>query len=311
MGEGCITEPSGPTEPENGEQTSELEQSALFPGAPTVANLNEADILASLSAWARAFGTDRETLRRVLLEREVQPVAERAGHKLYAARHVYKAWSDGTDETDPDKLSPFKRRAWYQGTREKMSLQIDLGKLVAATDVQRTMGRLLQLAVRGFETLQDRIERDAGLSPQQAAVIERHVDQIREELYAEIMSGGSDEEEGEDDAQTSPVAGPPAAAASSSSSDPAPAMPLPPASPPAAASSSSSASSAVDDAIAFLRRSLAVGARPTAELIADGKKVGLSEATLRRAKAQMGAEVIARRHGRGWVWELAQDAQRD
>lgn len=298
MGKGPTkTEPAAAADAEAGQETAELEQS-LFPGAPTVANLNEADILASLSAWARAFGTDRETLRRVLLEREVQPVAERAGHKLYAARHVYKAWSEGSDETDPDKLSPFKRRAWYQGEREKMHLQIERGELVAAIEVERTMGRLLQIAVRGFETVQDRIERDAGLTPQQAAVLERHIDRIREELYEEIVSRGSDEDDGEE--------GP----AARSQSDVAGATPAqPPAATPPPTMVPSGGSSAVDDAVAFLRRSLAAGARPTAELIDDAKKVGLSEATLRRAKAQMGAAVIARRQGRGWVWELAQDAR--
>jgi len=275
---------------------NDVEQTGLFPGAPKVADLNEADILASLSAWARAFGTDRETLRRVLLEREVQPVAERAGHKLYAARHVYKAWSEGTDETDPDKLSPFKRRAWYQGEREKMHLQIERGELVPSIEVERTMGRLMQLFVRGLETLQDRVERDAGLAPAQATVIERHVDRIREELHAEIAGRASDDEEPEASA-TSTAAQPEQTLAEAT-----------PSAPPAAAAPPPG-STAIDDAISFLRRALAAGARPTTELIDDAKKVGLSEATLRRAKAQMGAEVIARRQGRGWVWELAQDAQ--
>lgn len=288
MAEGPIKE--GDAQAVAGDEAPEdLEQSGLFPGAPIVANINEADILASLSAWARAFSTDRETLRRVLLEREVQPVAERAGHKLYAARHVYRAWSEGADETDPDKLSPFKRRAWYQGEREKMRLQQERGELVADIEVERTYSRLAQLFVRGLETIQDRLERDAGLTPQQATVLERHIDRMREELAKEVLSRGTDEDDGVELAEPPAEDAPPPRAA---------APPAPPA-----------GSSAVDDAIAFLRRSLAEGARPTAELIADGKKVGLSEATLRRGKAQMGAEVIARRQGRGWVWELAQDAQ--
>lgn len=288
------TEPAADETP----ATEEAEQSGLFPGAPTVASLNEADILASLSAWARMFGTDRETLRRVLLEREVQPVAERAGHKLYAGRQVYKAWSDGSEETDPDKLSPFKRRAWYQGEREKMQLQIERGELVSAIEVERTMGRLFQLFVRGAETLQDRIERDAGLTPEQALVVETHIDRIREELYAEIAGGAADED---DEAPASMP--PPASAAGEPPQHP----PAPRA--PRAAVAATAGSSAVDDAIAFLRRSLADGALATADLIKDAKKVGISEATLRRAKAQLGAEVVARRQGRGWVWELAQDAQ--
>lgn len=265
-----------------------VDQAQMFE-SPTVANLHETDVLASLSAFARAFGTDRETLRRALLEREVEHVTERAGHKLYALRPVYQAWTAGVADIDPDKLKPFQRRAWYQGEREKMALQLERGQLVEAIDMERTLGRITQIYVRGLETAADVVERDCGLTPPQAARLEAHLDRIREDLYQAMTEGGDEREEA-----PSPSATPAAQEASGA----------PVTEKRVSRETSGGGSSALDDAIAYLRAELAAGARPTASLIAAGKKAGLSEPTLRRAKAQMGAELEAKRQGKGWIWQL-------
>src|SRR5690606_1463715 len=52
MAEGPVTPDSTADAPEAGDAAADLEQSALFPGAPTVASLSDSDVLASLSAWA-------------------------------------------------------------------------------------------------------------------------------------------------------------------------------------------------------------------------------------------------------------------
>jgi len=264
------------------------EQNEMFQ-KPTVANLHDSDILASLSAFARAFGTDRETLRRCLLEHDVEPSGERAGHKLYALRHAYEAWTATVENVDPDKLKPFQRKAWYQGDREKLNLQLERGQLVDAAEMERTIGRLNQLFVRGLETLEDVIERDCGLNPQQASTMQRHADQLREELY-KLIAGEDIDEELTDAPPEVPVTKTP------------PELPI--ARPPVERPVSRETGSAVDDGIRFLQAELAKGPRPTAELLEAGKKVGLSETTLRRAKAQLGKGIAARKQGRGWVWQL-------
>lgn len=276
-------------------EAKQEEQIAMFPGGPTVASLHESDILASLSAFARAFNTDRETLRRCLLEHEIEPAGERAGHKLYALRHVYHAWAEETEETDPDKLTPFKRRAWYQGEREKVTLQELRGELVPALEMERHLGQVLQLLVRGLETAPDVVERECGLSPKQAASFERHIDKVREDLYQAVLESGAESDE------------PPQVEPQAKNDLPVPVTsaqkrkPKRKAARPAAAGTSS----AVEDGVTFLQKALARGPRPSSELIAEGKKSGLSEATLRRAKASMGEAIEARRQGRGWAWQLA------
>lgn len=267
------------------------EQNEMFP-APSVTSLTDSDILASLSAWARGLGTDRETLRRTLLEHGVEHVAERSGHKLYAFRHIYQAWTADAGEQDPDKLKPFQRRAWYQGEREKLHLQVERGQLVDSLEMERTIGRLNQMYVRGLETAQDVIERDCGLTPQQAAKLEAHLDKVREDLYQ--MLAGKDPDETTEATEVS--------------------LPEPPKPAPKRARQKvpreTPAPAAVEDGIAFLRKALKRGARASRELIAEAKRAGLSEKTLRRAKKKLGKEVEAHRHGRGWRWQLARSAKR-
>ena len=61
------------------------------------------------------------------------------------------------------------------------------------------------------------------------------------------------------------------------------------------------------DAVAFLQHLLASGGMRAEEVLQEGRKVGVSEKTLRRAKARLGIKV-RRRGGVGpggwWEWEL-------
>jgi len=62
-----------------------------------------------------------------------------------------------------------------------------------------------------------------------------------------------------------------------------------------------------DHAVAFLARYLAGGARPSDEVIRDGKAGGLSEITLRRAKATLGVAVVKVGFPGRWTWRLPED----
>lgn len=251
-------------------------QEEMFGGA-NVSKIEDGDILASLSAWARIFGTERETLRRRLLAANVTSKGERHGHPVYGGRDVVSAWLSGPEaRIDPDSLSPFQRRAWYQGEHEKLKLQVERSELVPMIEVEETIGKVAKALVLGLDTLIDTIERDVGLNPLQAVKMEKHVDRVRESIYQAIA--------GEPDAEAPPakvVADPP------QKETPAP------------------SGSLIDEAKDYLQKALAKGPKPTAKLIAAAKKAGISEGTLRRAKAQLGKSVTASRQGKGWVWALA------
>lgn len=65
-----------------------------------------------------------------------------------------------------------------------------------------------------------------------------------------------------------------------------------------------------DHAVAFLARYLAAGPRPADEVIRDGESEGLSEKTLRRARATLGAVSVKVGFPGSWRWALPEDGQK-
>lgn len=260
-------------------------QDEMFPGAP-VSNLGESDVVASLSAFARAFGTDRETLRRRLLAGNVEPAAERSGHKIYRLREVFAAWSQAPEGgVDPESLSPFNRRAWYQGELDKLRLEEGRRELIPRIEVEQAMASLVKGLIEGLESLPDTVERDCGGTPSQLVRIEEAVDKIREEMYRRLL-----ESSGED--MPAPEAAP--------AKEPAPKQRQ-------RVEAALASSSTLDAAGLFLREMLEAGPRLAAELIAAAVAKSISETSLRRAKSKLG--VVAKRSGKAWAWELPEGDQ--
>jgi hypothetical protein len=252
-------------------------QNEMFQGG-VVSNLADSDIVGSLSAYARAFGTDRDTLRRRLLEAGIEPYAERGGHKIYKLREVYLAWTSANGTINPENLSPFNRRAWYQAELDRLRLEQTRGEVIPRLEVEQEIAGVLKIAAETFDTLPDLVERDCGATPQQVARIETVCDRAREEMHRRLTEPTSEEK---------------AAAPAEAPDRP----------------RTVAAVGAVDLAGTFLRDALGAGQRPAAELIAEAEARGLSETSLRRAKAKTG--IIAKRAGKGWAWALPdpQDVQ--
>lgn len=251
---------------------------------PDAARAITADDLSTIARFARWVSADPETVRRRIVVAGVQPVTERGREILYSIPALFTVWATPSE---------FVRRARVQADEIELRVRTKRGELVEALDVERTIGAQNQLFVRGLQTLLDVIERDCGLTPNQAAKMEQHIDGLLEDMHRQIVGGALDDEE--------PTAPAPVEAPATNSK--------PKAETSESAVQRSSGGSAVEEAIAFLREALAGGARSTAELVEACVARGLSQATLRRAKAQMGDEVQAKRSGRGWAWQLAQGAQ--
>lgn len=265
-------------------------QGEMLPGA-TVSNLGESDVVASLSAFARAFGTDRETLRRRLLDAGVEPTAERAGHKIYRLAEVFRAWTLSGEVVDPEKLSPFNRRAWYQAELDRLKLQENRGELIPRIEVEQEEAAVLKRIAEMFDTMPDIIERDCGATPVQLSRLEQLLDRCREELHARLTEATA--EEAAQQAAPAPGAAAPAGKATQAT---------------ARRSQNVTPGGALDAAGAYLREALGAGPRLAAELIAEAAGRHLSETSLRRAKAKLG--IVARRAGKGWQWAVAdQDVQ--
>jgi len=88
-----------------------------------------------------------------------------------------------SSEIDPEKLDPFKRRAHYQAEAEKLVLQQKRGELVPRIEMEAEQGRVAKIVTECLETLPDKLERDAGLTAKQAAIVEKACNVVREQMY--------------------------------------------------------------------------------------------------------------------------------
>lgn len=148
----------------------------------------------SISTLASEFGMDRKTVARRLDASGITPADQVRGYPVYRLRDAVKAIfglslerripePDDATTIDPMRLPPMERRAWYQSENERLEVERKKGQLVPAADVEAEFATLTKLLVQGLETLPDRLERDAQLTPAQAEKVQNALDEIREELY--------------------------------------------------------------------------------------------------------------------------------
>lgn len=99
--------------------------------------------------------------------------------------------AEGT--VDPEKLDPFKRRAYFQGELDKLKLATERGELLTSFDVEQTFGETFKVVTEAFDTLPDILERDCGATAQMVQRTEKRMDVLREELYQRLqkMLGGN------------------------------------------------------------------------------------------------------------------------
>lgn len=142
-----------------------------------------AGVTLSLSQLAGEFGSSRETIKRRLDAANVGPVGTRGGHPVYRLRDaIGPLTSDPDAGIDPDRLDPLKRKAHYQAELDKLRLQTERGEVIPVIEVEARFGAFTGLVVRWLDTILDVLERDAGMTPQQAAKFDESLSRLRAEL---------------------------------------------------------------------------------------------------------------------------------
>lgn len=132
-------------------------------------------------------GITRKTIRKRLAEAHVEQARLEKGYPVYRLKDILPALFTETEgTTDPDKLRPFERRAYYQGERDKLALAQERGELVPAFEVERTFANMFKTVTQGLETLPDVLERDAGIQGHVLVMIEQKIDELREVLASQI-----------------------------------------------------------------------------------------------------------------------------
>ncbi|CAM4021075.1 DUF1441 family protein [Xenorhabdus thuongxuanensis] len=154
----------------------------------------------SVAKIAEAFGLNRGTVRKRLLEANV-PIANTVrGNPVYALRDIGPAIF-GTDThkdtegiQDPATMSPKDRKDWYQSENERIKLETTLKQLVPSAEVHREMAVMAKAISQILDTWPDRLERDKGWTAQQIAEAQAAIDELRELLAAEVASAEDETE---------------------------------------------------------------------------------------------------------------------
>ena len=131
----------------------------------------------------------RETIARRI--REIKPAGARRGYPVYSLADVGPAiFCDGhsADERGPDDYSPQERKVYYEAEIKRLRYEEECGQLIRADDVRQDVAKVFKSLAQTLDSLNDVLERDAGLSPEQAAVIEQLLDREREKLYVRLSN---------------------------------------------------------------------------------------------------------------------------
>ncbi|WP_033750678.1 DUF1441 family protein [Pantoea sp. NGS-ED-1003] len=154
----------------------------------------------SVAKIAEAFGIDRKTVRKKIMNAQVASAGNIRGNPVYALKDIgpvlFAPDEAATPETlhDPSRMDPKSRKDWFQSENERVKLEAALSQLVPANEVHREMAMMAKSVLQVLDTWPDRLERDRGWSPHQISEAQSIVDEIREALAAEIRSADIVEE---------------------------------------------------------------------------------------------------------------------
>lgn len=139
---------------------------------------------------ARLLNITERRLQQLARE-GIIPKSERGVYPLAASVRGYVTYLQNVGVNaegvaDPEKLEPFKRRAYYQGELDKLNLARQRGDLIEAMDCEQQFAAVFKIVAEFFDTMPDVLERDCGLTAAQVLKVEKRLDQAREDLYLAI-----------------------------------------------------------------------------------------------------------------------------
>ncbi len=154
----------------------------------------------SVAKIAEAFGLNRGTVKKRLLDANVAIAGTVRGNPVYSLRDVgpvifgADTEKDPSGIQDPDKMFPKDRKDWFQSENERIKLETSLRQLIPAEESHREMATIIKAVAQVLDTWPDRLERDHGWQPEQITQAQDVVDELRDLLAMEVEN--AEEENG-------------------------------------------------------------------------------------------------------------------
>lgn len=148
----------------------------------------------SISRLAEEFGMDRKTISGRIREAGIPPIEKRNGYPVYQLADVVAAVLGVADSgggeggvIDPRDLPPKDRKDYFQSENERLKVEMTMGTLVPAVEVEADMADLVKHIVQFLETLPDELERKLALKPEQVLKVQARCDSMRQQMYEKVM----------------------------------------------------------------------------------------------------------------------------
>ncbi|WP_342135941.1 DUF1441 family protein [Providencia rettgeri] len=132
----------------------------------------------SVAKIAEAFGLNRGTVKKRLLDANT-PIANMVrGNPVYALRDIgpilFGADPDANTNSlqDPSLMPPKDRKDWFQSENERIKLETTLKQLVPVADVHLEMAVLVKAITQVLDTWPDKLERDKGWNAEQLTEVQ-------------------------------------------------------------------------------------------------------------------------------------------
>jgi Protein of unknown function (DUF1441) len=166
----------------------------------------------SISALAAEFGMDRKTISKRLGEAGIDPIGQVRSYDVYRLRDAVKALfrmpvergcpSDGEDAgeaSDPQRMLPTDRKAWFQSENERLKYERAKRHLIPDAEHEEGIADVIKTCVQVMDTLPDRLERECRLPPAAVAIVVKAIDGVRDDLYSGLAGDDADTDSDETD----------------------------------------------------------------------------------------------------------------
>ncbi|MBI6162469.1 DUF1441 family protein [Serratia liquefaciens] len=142
----------------------------------------------SVAKIAEAFGLNRGTVKKRLLDANAPIAGMVRGSPVYALKDIApllfgsSAQADPDELHDPSKMAPKERKDWFDSEKGRIWLEKELRQLIPHGEVVSVYSCMVKSVVQALETLPDILERDAALPPSAVSLVQDSVDKLRHEL---------------------------------------------------------------------------------------------------------------------------------
>ena len=143
------------------------------------------ELLWTATRFSHVLGMNERLVAKALATIPCRTIGAR---KVWHVREGMPAiFGGGKGKKNPEDMEPKDQLDWYKAQREKIKLAQDIGQMVLAVDVEKTIGEAFKTLAQTLDGLPDSLERSHGLAPAVISGIHDSITVARNVLYETLL----------------------------------------------------------------------------------------------------------------------------